>query len=267
MQRNMGTYVCAQFARRGVEVMFSVQNTWKELRDAGVDTAIVAFGSIEQHGHHLPLGVDWIVADAVAQRLGRELNAYVLPAMPFGCSREHMAFPGTITLRPSTLALVLEDIIESLYHHGFRKIVLLSTHGGNWVLKPTMRELNFKHDDLTVVWADGPLPERGEAVPEETHAGRGEGSTMLALRPDLVRPEKAVDSPGIVGQEFNDYVGYEKTTKTGAWGMPSEASAEQGAEAIKARVRHQAEYVRWALRRVEELRRAPGALDDGKAGE
>lgn len=241
--------------------MYSVENTWKELRDADVDTAIIAFGAIEQHGHHLPLGVDWIVADAMAKRLGEELNAYVLPAMPFGCSREHMAFPGTITLRPSTLALVLEDMVESLYHHGFRRIVLLSSHGGNWVLKPTMRELNFKHEDLSIVWANGPVPDKGDAVPEETHAGRGEASTMMALRPDLVKLEQAVDSPGIVGQEFNDYIGYEKTTKTGAWGLPTQASAEQVQENVESAIKRQADYVRWAFRRVEELRQAPSVVD------
>ena len=238
--------------------MVTVENTWKEIRDSGVDTAIVAFGAIEQHGHHLPLCVDWMVADAVARRLGEELNAYVLPAMPFGCSREHMAFPGTVTLRPSTLAAVLEDLVEFLYHHGFRKIVLFSSHGGNWVLKPAMREISFRHEDLSLIWAGGPNPERGDAVPEETHAGKGETSLILALRPELVHMELAVDSPGIVGQEFNDYVGYEKTTKTGAWGLPTQATAEGGEEALEQRVKVQAEYIRWAFRRVRELREQRG---------
>ena len=241
--------------------MISVENTWKELRDSDVDTAIVSFGAIEQHGHHLPLGVDWMIADATARRLGEELNAYVLPAMAFGCSREHMAFPGTISLKPSTLAAVLEDIVESLYHHGFRKIVVLSTHGGNWALKPTLREINFRHEDLSILWASGPVPEKGEQVPEEIHAGRGEGSTMLALRPDLVKLGEAVDSPGVVGQEFNDYVGYDKTTLTGAWGHPTRATAEQGEANLKSAVKRQADYVRWAFGKVQELKDAPSVVD------
>ena len=242
--------------------MLTVENTWKELRDSGVDTAVVAFGAIEQHGHHMPLGVDWIIADHMARRLGEELGAYVLPAMPFGCSREHMEFPGTITLRPSTLGLVLEDIIESLYHHGMRKIVLFSSHGGNWILKPTMRELNFKYDDLSVVWSNGPRPDQDERVPEDIHAGRGETSTMLAIRSDLVKLDRAVDSPGIVGQEFNDYAGYDRTTKQGAWGNPTQASEEQGRERIEEVVKRQADYVRWAFERVQELKQAKSITEE-----
>jgi len=240
--------------------MYSVENTWEEVRDAQVDTAIVSFGSVEQHGHHLPLGVDWMIADAMARRLGEELGAYVLPAMPFGCSREHMAFPGTVSLRPSTLASVLDDVVESLYQHGFRKIVLLSTHGGNWVLKPTMRELNYKHEDLTIVWAGGPVPDEGDAVPRETHAGEGETSAMLALRPDLVKIDRARDCEGIVGQEFNDYVGYDKTTSTGAWGVPSQANGELGEHRLGEAVLKRARYVRWAFAKVDELKGRPGAL-------
>jgi creatinine amidohydrolase len=245
-----------------VAIVYSVENTWKEIRDSGVNTAVVPFCAIEQHGHHLPLGTDWIIAEASAKALGEKLGAFVLPATPFGCSREHIAFPGTITLRPSTLAAVLEDIVESLRHHGFKNIVVFSSHGGNWILKPTLRELNYKYPDLNLVWASGPIPDKGESVPEDIHAGQDETSGMLHLRPDLVKKEfQSIDSPGIVGQEFNDYVGYEKTTKTGAWGVPSKASADRGKEKIEAAVEHQADYVLWALKRVEELKKGRGAVD------
>ena len=246
--------------------MITAENTWKELKDSGVDTAIVSFGAIEQHGLHLPLATDFILAQERALELGRRLNAYVLPTMPFGCSREHMSFPGTITLRPATLAAVLEDIVESLYHHGFRKIVLFSAHGGNWILKPVMRELNFKYKDLRIVWAGGPIPDRGDSVPEDIHAGRSETARMLHVRPDLVREEfKNIDSPGRVGQEFNDYIGFEKTTKTGAWGKPSEATAELGAAMSAESVERQVEYIRWAFAELERLAQAPDILNSGGA--
>src|SRR5262249_33814686 len=161
---------------KGGAMVYTVENTWKELHDAGVKTAVVAVGAIEQHGHHLPLGTDWIIGDHMARALAEALgeDVYVLPAMPFGTSREHMAMTGTITLRPTTLAAVLEDIVESLHHHGFQTIALLSTHGGNWILKPIMRELNFKYPELTILWANGPMPEKGDPIPEDIHAGRGE---------------------------------------------------------------------------------------------
>jgi creatinine amidohydrolase len=246
--------------------MWSAENTWKELADAGVDTAVISFGALEQHGHHLPLGTDWMLAEENARRLARELNAYVLPAMPFGCSREHMAFPGTISLRPSTLAAVLEDIVDSLRVHGFRTIVLFSSHGGNWILKPTMRELNFRYPELTIVWAGGAIPERGDAVPEDIHAGRGETSAILAVRPDLVKPVGPEhDSPGIVGQEFNDYLGYEATTLHGAWGNPSAATAEEGKAAMERAVSRQAEYVRWVVPRIRALRKGNASEQGGDA--
>lgn len=242
--------------------MLSVENTWKELKDSSVGTAVISFGSIEQHGYHLPLGTDWIIAQETARRLAEELDAYLLPTMPFGCSREHMGFPGTITLKPATLASVLEDIVESLMEHGIKKIVVVNSHGGNWVLKPIVRELNYKYPDLSILWADGPLPHKAEPVPEDIHSGREETSTMMYLRPDLIREiNQEFDSPGIVGQEFNDYIGFEKTTKTGAWGKPSEASDELGRLNIEKTLKHQTEYIRWALQRVDELRGRTSIVD------
>lgn len=237
-------------------MIYTVENTWKELHAAQVDTAIVPFGAVEQHGHHLPLGTDWIIADEMGRALSEAMDEDVLlPAIPFGNSREHMAFPGTITLRPATLAAVLDDIVESLRHHGISTVIVFSAHGGNWILKPTLRELNFRYPEMTILWADGSLPEEGETVPEDIHAGRGETSSLLHFRPDLVRPVTgAMDSPGIVGQEFNDYVGFDKSTRTGAWGRPSEATAERGADRVARAVEHQTRYIRWSRARVAELK-------------
>src|SRR2546422_11307165 len=141
-------------------MIYTVDNTWKELHEARVATAIVPFGAVEQHGHHLPLGTDWIIADEMGRALAAALeeDVLLLPAMPFGNSREHMAFPGTITLRPATLAAVLDDIVESLRHHGIRTIVVFSAHGGERILKPTLRERNFKNPEISLLLADAQLP-------------------------------------------------------------------------------------------------------------
>src|SRR5262249_43227184 len=111
-----------------------------------------------------------------------------------------------------------------------------------------------------LLWANGPVPEAGDTMPEDIHAGQGETSTVLHFRPDLVRPiTEAMDSPGHVGQEFNDYLGFDKSTRTGAWGRPSKATAERGAEHVVRAVEHQARYIRWARGRVAELK-AQGSI-------
>jgi len=244
--------------------MLTVANTWKEVHDANVDTAVVTVGAVEQHGHHLPLGTDWYMADAFAQKLGEELgNVLVLPAMPFGCSIEHMAFPGTVTLRPATLAAVLEDVIDSLKRHGIKYVIVASSHGGNWIIKPTIREINFRHADVTILWANGTLVDEGESPPEDIHSGKSETSRMLHFHPDLVKDhESQPDSPGFLGQEFNDYAGYDKTTKTGAWGRPAAATAEHGQEISEAAVDHSARYLAWVKGRIEELRAEKGCVPD-----
>ncbi|HID55836.1 TPA: creatininase family protein [Candidatus Poribacteria bacterium] len=234
--------------------MVTAFNSWEEVAEADVEIAILPIGSIEQHGRHLPLGTDWLIADRWAKELGERLNAYVLPALPYGNSQEHMGFPGTITLRPQTLALVIEDIILSLRHHGIKKVVVLSAHGGNWIIKPTIRDLNFRYPDMTIIWSDGALPGERERIPEDIHSGRGETSTMLCFHPELVKMGRAEDFTPDVGQEYNDYVGFDRTTRCGVWGKPSEASEEMGRRNVEARIERQVRYIKATFERLERLK-------------
>ena len=234
--------------------MVTVFNTWEDLDSSEARIAILPIGAIEQHGQHLPLGTDWIIADKIAQKLGERLNAYVLPALPYGNSQEHMGFPGTITLRPHTLALIIEDIVLSLRHHGITKVVVLSSHGGNWIIKPTIRDLNFRYPDMTIIWTDGALPGEQERIPQDIHSGRGETSTMLFYHPELVKMDKAADFTPDVGQEYNDYVGFDRTTNVGVWGKPTEASKKIGEQNIESRVERQAQYIQATFDKLEQLK-------------
>jgi creatinine amidohydrolase len=248
-------------------LVYSTENTWKEIRDSGVDIAVLAVGSIEQHGHHLPLATDWYQADAHARGLAEKLGAFLVPTMPYGTAWEHGRFPGTISLRPETLAAVVRDIIMCLREHGFTKIVVHNGHGANWILKPTVRQLNYDYPDLSIVWSGGVNPEEGDQPPGEIHSGRSETSRMLHLRPDLVKNTGVVDSPGVVGQEFLDYVGFDKVTRTGAWGYPTQGSAEEGRQIVEDRIEASARYVRWALAKVAELKAAPGVVKQDQVTE
>ncbi len=101
----------------------------------GPDTiALIPLGAVEQHGPHLPLGTDTLIAQALARRVAERvaLPVVVLPSPVGGLSNHHAAFAGTMTLRESTLTGVLDDLIGSLARSGVSRVGLFSAHGGNF---------------------------------------------------------------------------------------------------------------------------------------
>src|SRR5438034_9667476 len=102
-----------------------------ELR-AGRDTVVVAFGATEQHGRHMPLATDALIGDHFARELPERLDAFVAPTVRIGCSRHHLAFPGTLSVADETLHSIVADLVSSLGRAGFGRIVLVPTHGGNF---------------------------------------------------------------------------------------------------------------------------------------
>ena len=92
------------------------------------DRIILPIGSTEQHGRHLPLSTDILVPTELARHLGERTGVLVAPPLPYGMSLHHLGFPGSLSLRPETLAHVLEDLLRSLYCHGFRRVFVLNGH-------------------------------------------------------------------------------------------------------------------------------------------
>jgi len=232
--------------------IITVLNTTRELRNSKVDTAILPIGSIEQHGPHLPMGTDWIFADEDAKRIAEKVgNCYLLPALPYGNAQEHLGFCGTITLRPQTLAQVIRDIALSLYLQGIKKIVIFSDHGGNWIIKPTIRELNLEYPDLKII--------HGTSMggrPTDVHAGDSETSRMLYLNEKLVKKDRIVDSVPDVTQEYLDYVGIKALSDHGHWGRPSQASLEKGKEIMDNAIESMASYIKRTFEKLDSLERA-----------
>lgn len=161
-------------------------------------------GSIEQHGPHLPIVVDSAIGTAVLgkalEKLPSHISAYALPPLCYGKSNEHWHFPGTITLSAQTLLAVITEVAESLYRSGFRKLILLNSHGGQpQVLEIAARDLHQTYADFLVfplfTWR---VPHMGSQLlsPKERelgiHAGDAETSLMLSILPDTVRMEAAV---------------------------------------------------------------------------
>lgn len=164
--------------------------------------ALLPVGAIEQHGPHLPLSVDALVVEALAEaalaRAEPGLPLLLLPLCPFGKSDEHRDYPGTITLSASTLQAVWYEIGASLARTGLRKLLILNGHGGQVATAQLVaRELRIRHAMLVAscLWPQLGLPE-GILPADELrfgiHAGALETALVQALRPELVR-QAAID--------------------------------------------------------------------------
>lgn len=211
---------------------------WAELntRDfLGLDVertvAVLPLGATEQHGPHLPLGVDSCLADGLVQAtlplLPHDLPVLVLPTQTIGLSPEHARFPGTLTLSAETLIRVWKEIGAGVARAGLRKLVLFNAHGGHvGAMDIVARELREAHDLLvySVSWFNLPLVDaQGQALTLErfdVHAGESETAMMLALAPALVRQELARNFRPASEQRARDYpiLGNGRSAKLG-WAM------------------------------------------------
>lgn len=227
------------------------QLTTSELEDAiagGMTTVVLPIGSVAQHGRHLPLGTDAMLGDELGRRVAERLGAVVAPTVRIGCADAHGSFPGTLTLTRDTLRKVAVEIGLSLARHGFRLIILLPTHCGNVAaVEAAVEDLN---DTLEGAVAYGPVNDierdvleyaAGNASRENgvtltqsgAHAGEFETSAMLALRPELVRRERA--EAGYMGnmawamkQLHKEGVAIEQLSPNGVLGDPTLADADHG---------------------------------------
>lgn len=173
-----------------------------ESLDPGRTVAVLPVGAVEQHGPHLPLATDALVAAAVAEAAAEAaagLAVLLLPTMPVGKSNEHIDFPGTLTLPAETLIALWREIGESVARSGVRKMLFVNAHGGQpQVMEIVARELRVRHEMLCVTssWWHMGLPD-GLVPPDEQrhgiHGGLVETSLILHLAPDLVRMDKAED--------------------------------------------------------------------------
>lgn len=179
--------------------------TWEDFRtgDPARWIAVLPLAAVEQHGPHLPVGVDSYIAEGylarVQERLPAELPVTFLPLQQIGKSDDHLAFPGTLTLPAETAIRAWAGIGESVHRAGVRKLVIVNSHGGNSALMELVaRDLRVRFGMLVVTasWSRFGYPEGLFSDLERTHGIHGgaiETSLMLALRPDLVRMEKAAD--------------------------------------------------------------------------
>jgi creatinine amidohydrolase len=245
--------------------------TWPQIRKAieeGYRTVIVAAGSIEQHGKHLPIGTDtmggYLTAVSIAEGLGYTL---VAPVIRPGCSDHHMAFPGTISISADLLKGLCRAYCRCLYKHGFERIVLIATHGGNIrALQEVAPELDSELP-CKVVSPNIILDPRVEEVTDHVvarygvtreeagiHSGFAETSYMLASPYDHLVDMHGAEC-GFVGDAM---ARIQEAMKDGRWNMaditsigvlgdPTKASVEAGRELLAASVPIYIEIVKEAL--------------------
>lgn len=159
-------------------------------------TFVLPLGAVEQHGPHLPLVTDLVIASAAAQRVmverGEELDLWLLEPLAYTKSNEHSHFAGSITLDPATLLSVLDAVGRAVAATGARRLVFLNGHGGNTtLLNVACRELRLAHGLLTFVIHPAIPPDHGGGSADNesgmgVHGGLFETALLLHLRPDLV---------------------------------------------------------------------------------
>ncbi len=182
---------------------FWAEMTWRDFAAADMSKviAVLPVAAVEQHGPHLPVGVDWFINEGylrrAAERVPPDLPVLFLPVQAIGKSNEHIEYPGTLTFSMATVVAAWTEIGESVARAGCRKLVFMNSHGGNVaVLAAVVRELRVRCNMLavhagwhTLGYPDGLFPpeERAHGI----HGGDAETSLMLAEKPATVKMSEA----------------------------------------------------------------------------
>jgi len=246
--------------------------TWKEMESKlkEVDTAILPCGSIEQHGPHLPLDVDYYDSIYLARTVAEACSypkPLVLPAIPYGVAYHHEDFKGTISVTNNTLSMLIYDIGMSLVRNGIRKLIILNAHGDNGPTLLYAAQMINRDSGIFVCVESGETSDTDLFgmidTPNDIHAGEIETSTTLALRPEVVRKEEIVNETMDFTSTYFDFTSergvpwYVRTkiiSESGIMGDPSKASGAKGKKLWEIMVAHLVRFVEEVKRsRLEDL--------------
>lgn len=202
---------------------YMMQNmTWKEFEAKKDNVIILPIGSTEQHGPHLPLSVDTVIAEKIAVKFAEKIDGIVAPTVCYGYKSKPLSgggplFPGTIDLNGATLMNIVEDILEEFIKDGLTKIFILNAHFENeaFILE-SVDIVSRRHPNVTIVetnWWDVLSQETIDKVFDVIpfpgwafeHAAITETSLMMYLAPELVREENMSDEMGAEPSAYAKY--------------------------------------------------------------
>lgn len=218
---------------------------------------ILPVAATEQHGEHLPLGTDTLIADAIAALLDKACGGklLVLPTQQVGCSEHHMKFAGSLTLTHETFRRCVMEVADSVTRHGFKRLLILNCHGGNQAIDSVISEqLGQQYPQIATVVANWwvvagerlkPIREGGFGA--VGHACEFETSLILAIAPELVDMSRAKNdgvqhrAPIMRSDIFQPapaqvYRPFHQLTRHGVFGKPTLASAEKGERILRVTV-------------------------------
>jgi creatinine amidohydrolase len=229
---------------------------------------VLPIGSLEQHGHHLPMLTDSLIGMEIARRAQAELGetAIFLPMLWVGASDHHRGLPGAISAHNDTYTRLLMDVLDSLISHGFRRILLLNSHGGNTgPAGNAIYQTQLQHPEKADLWLAlaswfvlaGPQIAQIEALSQKhvTHACELETSMILYLRPELVKMASAHGANLAFDSAFwsADSSGpgrvsvaraFDQVSRSGALGHPELATPEKGEMLFAVAVREVVAFIR-----------------------
>jgi len=249
--------------------------TWQEARESfkTIKLAIIPTGSIEQHGPHLPLGTDYIIADHLAKEVSQKTDAIVTPTIPIGFAAYHQDFEGTLSIPTNVLSAYYQSVADSLILYGVTHILFINGHGGNGTaLTDVCRNLRDRGICAAFIqWfqiTDGLKSEWGLTG----HGDISETSLMLTISPENVHLEKAAAptnknqtekiqtldltrlqfGPGVINtylrsgdvSDTGDLLEFGHSSNTAYEKSPAEATAENGQEIINAVIDYIVDFIK-----------------------
>jgi creatinine amidohydrolase len=224
--------------------------TAAEVAEQRASVAVLPVGSFEQHGDHLPLSTDTLIAGLIADGVADRYGLFLLPPITVSCSHEHAGWPGTVSISAATLHAVVTDIASSLARSGVERLLIVNGHGGNYVLSNVVQEASVSGARMALYPGRDDWRAAREAAGCEfldshadMHAGELETSILLHAMPEVVRPSyrdadhETPSRPHLLSLGLGGY------TSSGVVGRPSAATADKGKLLLASLVDRAAAYV------------------------